>query len=255
VILKPNSGERGAAVKLARTEAQVREYFERVRVPVIAQRYHPGPVEIGLFWIRDPATIAEPGRPGLHGEVFAVTAKSFPTITGDGKRSLRRLVLDHPRYRCQAGVFFERFGRDQHRVPAAGEIVRLGLAGNHAQGCLFTDGRAIVTPALAEAVDRVARAYRGGFDLGRFDLRAASEAELRAGRFGVVELNGVTSEPTGMYDPGRGPLFAWGLMREQYRRAYALGDARVAVGFKPLGKIECVRTAWRFRNPPKVRAD
>src|SRR5690606_6667813 len=153
-------------------------------------------------------TVAHPTRVGRHGSIFAVTAKTFPVITGDGKRTLRRLILDHPRYRCQANVFFERFGERQQEVPRAGEEVRLGLAGKHAQGCLFTDGRGLVPPALEGAVDRLGGSCRGGFDLGRFDLRYEREEDLRAGRFRVVELNGVTSEPTGMYDPRRGPAFA-----------------------------------------------
>ena len=96
---------------------------------------------------------------------------------------------------------------------------------------MFTDAHGLVTPALVTAVDRASQAMPG-FYFGRFDLRSASVDDLRAGRFTIIELNGVTSEPTHIYDPGCSVLAAsWSL-------AFAIGAEQAAAGAR----------VWRLRE-------
>ncbi|MEM8758596.1 MAG: hypothetical protein AAGF47_12555, partial [Planctomycetota bacterium] len=168
--------------------------------------------------------------------------KILPEVVGDGTRSIETLVWAHARYRCQAGMFAARLASEWRRVPSEGERVVLSSMGNHAQGCMFVDAPELITPELERAVVEIAAAFPGGLDVGRFDLRFADEVELCGGRgFGVVEVNGVTSEPTNMYDPGRSPLFAWRLLSRQWSIAYRLGSARRAEGRRPM------RVAAAFR--------
>ena len=58
-------------------------------------------------------------------------------------------------------------------MPARGERVRLVFAGNHCKGAAFRDGRDLITPALTERVDWLARTIPG-FHFGRFDVRFSS---------------------------------------------------------------------------------
>lgn len=231
VVCKPDQGERGRSVRLVYSDAELRGYLEEHAEPVLVQRYHPGPVEVGVLWVRDPATIERPDRPGLHGRIYAVTHKTLPTLVGDGRRTLRQLILSHPRHRAQAAVFLERMHERLADVPAAGEEVGLGAAGNHSQGALFVDGSRFVTPALEAKIDRMARSFAGGFDIGRFDIRCATEAELMAGEnLGVIELNGVTSEPTNIYDPSWSIFRAQSVLLGYWRRLVELGMARQRTG-------------------------
>lgn len=239
VVCKPDQGERGRSVRLVDGESDLRAYLAEHDEPVLMQRYHPGPIEVGVLWVRDPATVADPARPGLHGRIYAVTCKVLPTLVGDGRKTLRQLLLEHPRHHAQAEVFFERLRDRLEEVPAAGEAVRLGSAGNHAQGALFTDGSHLVTPALESRVDAMARSFEGGFDIGRFDIRCTSEANLAAAEgLWIIELNGVTSEPTNIYDP------SWSIFRAQrvllgyWRQLFELGVAR-----DRSGTGQCIR--WR----------
>lgn len=184
----------------------------------------------------------------MVGGIYAVTRKDFSFVEGDGERTLERLILDHPRYRCQAAVFMARFADARVRVPRAGERVRLAEAGNHCQGTLFRDGSDLVTPALVARIDAIAGAYRGpngeGFDFGRFDVRYESEEALREGRgFGIVELNGITSEATNLYDPARGPLWAYSVLFGQWRELYRVGAERRAEGVRPLTAREAIAFA------------
>ena len=98
-------------------------------------------------------------------------------------------------------------------MPAAGEEVRLVEVGTHRLGALFLDGERWRTPALEQAVERISRSFPG-FYFGRYDLRAPVLRGLPAGEeIRVVELNGVTSEATHIYDPGNGLLDAWRVLR------------------------------------------
>lgn len=256
VIVKPEAGQRGAGVVLARNEARLVRAVESIPGPVLLQRYHPGPIEVGVFWVRDGRTIGAESADKPQGRVIAVTRKVFPEIEGDGVRAIRRLILDHPRFNLQARVYFENLGDRLDEVPPAGERVVLTTTGNHARGCRFEDGGDLLTPELVEEVDRVARSWRGPggepFDFGRFDFRASSEDDLRAGRgLAVIECNGVTSEATNLYDPSWSALRALGLLARQWSIAFELGSARRDVGVKPLGAVGLLRImVTRFKCHP-----
>lgn len=239
VVCKPNQGERGRSVRIAWSDADLRAYLEEHAEPVLLQRYHPGPVEVGVLWVRDPATVGDPHRAGPHGHIYAVTHKTLPSLVGDGKKTLRELILAHPRHRAQAAVFLERLHHRLGETPALGETVGLGAAGNHAQGAMFIDGSRFITPTLEARVDRMARSFAGGFDIGRFDIRCESEEALMRGEgLHIIELNGVTSEPTNIYDPSWSIFRAQSVLLGYWRRLVDLGVAR-----QRTGTGQCLR--WR----------
>jgi pimeloyl-ACP methyl ester carboxylesterase len=254
VILKPDGGQRGHAVKLARDHDEVLAYFQDMTRDAVVQRYHPGPRECGVMWVRDVANLksqisnlrsASPGTGAsadgktTTGFIFSITRKEFPVVTGDGRRTLEELIYSHPRLRCQSRAFFTRFADDRSRVLAEGETLRLAMAGNHCQGTLFLDGADLITPALAGAIDEIARGFPsgagGGLDFGRFDLRYESDELLKSGRgFGIVELNGTTSESTNLYDPTKGILWAYGVLFRQWAALFRIGGARRGAGARPM---------------------
>src|SRR5690606_38322865 len=53
IILKPDRGERGYGVRLCRDRDEALAYLGEMKQDVVAQRYHPGPHECGIFWVRD----------------------------------------------------------------------------------------------------------------------------------------------------------------------------------------------------------
>lgn len=239
VILKPDAGQRGFAVKVARGEDDVRAYFGQVRSPVIVQRYHAGPRECGIVWVRG-------GAGGRVGRIFSITRKEFPVVVGDGRRTLEELILRHPRFHCQAAVFFERMAAERSRVLGEGERVRLAQSGNHCQGTKFTDGADLITPDLERVIDGFAAGFASPLDMCRFDMRYETDEGLRRGEgLAVVELNGTTGESTNIYDPGKSIAWAYGVLAEQWRLLYELGAARRKAGVKPMGLLAVVREARR----------
>jgi pimeloyl-ACP methyl ester carboxylesterase/membrane protein DedA with SNARE-associated domain len=235
LVLKPDVGERGRGVVIARDEAAALAALAAHPGPLIAQEYVPG-IEFGVFYARAPGA--------ARGRVLSVARKDLPEVIGDGDRTLERLILSHPRHVNMGSWFLELHAARLTEVPAAGERVVLSPLGTHARGATFVDARALITPELEEAIERISRRCEG-FRFGRYDLRVPSESDLRAGRhLRVLELNGLTSEQAHVYDPSASLFAAWRTLIAQWRLAYAIAAEEVAAGARP-SSWEEIRAAFR----------
>ena len=222
LIVKPDVGQRGFGVKRVWNEAELELYLRAYGGPVLLQPWHPGPHEAGIFYVRRPH---EP-----RGHIFSITDKKFPFVVGDGVSRLEQLITRHPRFRRQAAVFLQRQAADRERVIATGERFTIGDIGNHAQGALFVDGAHLLTPALEERIDLIARSVPGFF-IGRFDVRYCDVNRFKAGLdLAIVELNGVTAESTNIYDPARSLLDAYRTLFAQWRMVFGIGTANLKRG-------------------------
>ena len=168
-------------------------------------------------------------------------------MVGDGSSTLEELILRDDRAVAIAEVHL----RQQHgrltEVPADGQEVQLVEVGAHSRGTIFLDGRHLATPELANAIHRLGRSLEG-FDFGRFDLRVADAATLqRGGPFRMIEVNGVTSEATHIYDPRLGILQAWTVLSTQWRVAVEIGAERRREGVQPATIRELLEMAWAYR--------
>lgn len=95
--------------------------------------------------------------------------------------------------------------------------------GSHCRGARFFDGGQLWTPELESEIERIARCHEG-FYFGRFDIRARSVEEFRRGKgLAVIELNGVTSEATHIYDPKVSVWAAYLALFRQWRLAFEIG--------------------------------
>jgi membrane protein DedA with SNARE-associated domain len=222
VILKPDVGQRGVGVKLVRTLDEARAYLTTESGRVVMQPYHPGPYEAGVFYYRFPDW--------RRGRILSITDKHFPVVTGDGRSTLEELVWNDARLRMQARRFLDRHAASRTRVLANGERLPLAIAGNHAQGTLFTDGKHLITAALEERIDRIAQSHRGFF-IGRFDIRYTDVERFKAGEdLAIVELNGATAESTNIYDPRGSLASAYRQLFRQWSLVFAIGAANRAGG-------------------------
>ena len=235
-ILKPDVGQRGAGIKLIRTEAQAMAYLARTTAPLLVQRYAEGPHEAGVFYYRFPGE--------AHGHTFAITEKIFPILTGDGQSTVEDLVWRDARARFMAGTYLSRLGERRAEVLASGETLKLVEAGNHCQGCIFRDGMHLCTPALAERMDAISRQIPG-FNIGRFDIRFASIADLQAGKnFQIIELNGAASEATNIYDVKNSLWSAYRTLFRQWDLVFAIGAANRSQGHATTA-LSLIWTTWR----------
>lgn len=243
MVAKPDIGQRGTGVRWLHGDEDARSYLATEHQTVVLQVPHDGPFEAGVFYIRYPHE--------RRGHIFSITDKRFPVVIGDGVSTIEALIAGHDRYRIQARVFLARLGDERTRIPAAGEAVSLGRAGNHCQGTEFLDGQWLATPALEHRIDAIARHFEGFF-FGRFDVRYRDRAAFMAGQdLAIIELNGVTSEATHIYDPSGSLLTAWRTLMRQWSIAFAVGAANRDRGCRPTSLSRLVQLVWTFaRHSP-----
>ena len=245
VVLKPNEGQRGSGVMVARTREELTAYVRGARGDVIVQEYVAG-LEFGVFYVR---RASEP-----HGRILSITDKRLPSVVGDGAHTVEELILRDRRTLGMARFHLQRHADALQATPAAGAVVSLGDCGSHCRGATFLDATGQMTPEIERVFDDVARRYEG-FYFGRFDVRVSTADEFLAGRaFKIIELNGVTSEATHIYDPRVGVIDAYRALFEQWRLAFEIGEDNIARGAPVTSVWGLVRLVARYRKSSRARA-
>jgi pimeloyl-ACP methyl ester carboxylesterase/membrane protein DedA with SNARE-associated domain len=238
VVLKPDQGQRGTGVSIVRSAGALEGAVRAAPNDTVLQAFVPG-VEFGVFYVR---RLRDP-----MGRIVSITEKRLPEVVGDGQRTLQRLILDDDRAVAMWRIYSR--ANDEHLldVVPAGEAVRICEIGAHCRGAVFIDARALVTPALVAAIDQSARAM-SGFFFGRFDVRSPSIDDFRAGRFTILELNGVTSEPVHIYDPAIGLLAAYRALAASWALAFAIGAEQAAAGARVWRPRDLAKLALQYRR-------
>jgi hypothetical protein len=235
VVVKPDIGRRGFGVKMVRSEQELAEHLGKFPhgVRVLIQRYVEGPGEAGLFYLRMPSE--------TRGRVLSLTIKHFPAVIGDGKSTLRDLILQDRRAWAFAEVYFKRNRKHLDRVIPFGESYRIVSLGNHVRGAAFEDGSDHITPALEQVVDTIVQEVPGFF-VGRFDVRYRTLEELKRGEgFTIIEYNGAGGEPTHIWDPRTSIVDTYAGLLAHLRYLYVVGAANRARGARPLAFREIVK--------------
>ena len=241
VVVKPNIGCNGTGVRLVASDAALEttlaEFPRAIELVVQELVVHDG--EAGIFYIREPD--APTGR------ITSLTLKEAPVITGDGRSTIRSLILADERFRHAPQLYLPRL-KDRHdEVLKQGERLRLVFAGNHCKGSIFIDGGHDVTRALSSRVDSIMQAFPD-FHFGRLDVRFESSATLRSGEgFRIIEINGVGSEATHIWDPHTSLWAAYRDQFEHYRIAFEIGAQMRQRGAKPTPLRELL-ASWRLQR-------
>ena len=238
IVLKPDAGQRGSGVWIVRDQDELERRLEEMRVDSLLQEYVPG-IEFGLFYARRPSE--------ERGRIISITEKVRPTVTGDGERTLEDLILYDKRAVALARTYLDLNAADVESVPAKGESVTIAELGTHCRGAIFLDGDRIHTPELEAAVERLSRSFPG-FHFGRYDVRTESVEAIREGRFKAVELNGLTSESTHIYDPRHSLLGAWRTLCLQWRLAFEIGAENRARGARTTSAAELIGQWFGYRK-------
>jgi len=249
VVLKPDAGERGSGVAVVRSLVEMEEYLRRASATDVIIQEHIVGLEFGVFYFRYPQS--------ERGKIFSITRKLFPSVTGDGESTVENLILKDNRAVCIARTYIDAQGENVWEVPAKGESVQLIEIGTHCLGSVFLDGSEIKTEEMERAIDQLARGFEG-FYFGRFDIRTPLLTDFRQGRnFKVIELNGVTSEATSIYDPKNSLFAAYRVLFNQWRIAFEIGSQNRADGAEPASLIKLARLVfkkWR-RNGERSAED
>ena len=237
IAFKPNVGERGAGVFIVKSDEELKSRITKSAADLILQEYANGD-EFGVFYYRYPNE--------ERGRIYAITEKRFPFVPGDGKATLETLILRDQRAVALADAYLERNAERLEDVPAKGETVQIIDIGTHSKGAIFLDGGYLKTDALEAEIDAVCRGYQG-FYFGRFDVRSASAEAFGRGEFKIIELNGVTSEATSIYDPKNSLFAAYRILFEQWRIAFEIGAQNRSSGAKPTSVRHLLKLIYQSR--------
>jgi hypothetical protein len=234
VVVKPDIGWQGFGVRLISTADCLRDYFALYPKGemVILQRYVPWDGEAGVLYVRMPGE--EKGR------VVSLTLRYFPFVAGDGKSSLRELILRDERARFKSAFHLGRrplhsgLGpEDLDRIPADGEVVRLAFIGSIRVGGLYRDARAEITPAMSDSFDAISRSMSGLY-FGRFDIRFESLEKLKeGGGFSIFEVNGAGAEAIHVWDPETTLGEVYRSLFSALHLLFKIGDLNRARGVRP----------------------
>jgi membrane protein DedA with SNARE-associated domain len=232
IVLKPDAGERGKGVRIVRSLPELTDRIAMLEADSILQEFADG-VEASFFYFRYPNA--------PKGEIFSATEKRFPLLAGDGMSDLETLILRDPRAVCLAEKYLEQNAKRLEYIPADGEEVQIVDIGTHSRGAIFADGRWLKTAKLEQTIDEICLGY-SGFYFGRFDIRARSFDDLMNGEdFKIVELNGVTSESTNIYDKRFSLWDAYRILFRQWAIAFEIGSENRKLGIKPAGIFDLAK--------------
>lgn len=199
LIVKPDIGFRGYLVKKINNENELREYFQKINIPTIIQEFIDFEHEIGVFYHRIPGEI--------KGKITSITVKKNLKLKGDGDQSLSSLILNHDRAFLYYDLFKIIHKEKLHKIPIENEEITLSVIGNHSKGSQFLDGAVLINADLERVFDQLNHQIKGWY-YGRVDLKYQTFESLCMGQgFKIIEINGIISEPTHIYDASSGATY------------------------------------------------
>ncbi len=231
VIIKPDSGMRGAGVKIIKTENELEEILNKTEEKQVLQEFCDFKNEWGIYYYRFPNA--------QSGKIFSVTVKEKPLITGDGKLSLYKLVLSDQRLCQRFDIIFKECNLSPHYIPKVNEKVQLVNKGNHSKGCIFLDGSEWVKNSQLKNVQWVLDQLEG-FYVGRIDIKFRDLESLSCGEFKIIEINGAGAESSNFYDPKFSVKEAYKIIKEQWTIIFQVGHMN-----RKLGK-ETKKSIWNL---------
>lgn len=235
IVVKPDIGCNGTGVRLAEDREALAEAlgsFPR-GVDLLLQELIPHEGEAGIFYIRHPGTEV--------GTITSLTHKRAPILFGNGSSTILELIMADTRTRLVPHLYTPRLQPRLHEVPGPGMPIRLVFAGNHCKGSIFANGASDITPALTAAIHRIMSDIPD-FHFGRVDVRYRNIGSLRRGTdFRIIEINGVGSEATHIWDPSTRLRDAYRTQFDHYRQAFEIGAAKRSAGFKSSGMRQMLR--------------
>ena len=222
LIAKPDIGARGMGVRKLHADADLIAYCEETPLDFLVQEYVPYENEVGIFYYRIPGE--------KTGQITGIVSKEFLAVTGNGRDTIRQLIMKEKRFILQIASLEIMYGEKLKDVLVAGEELVLVPYGNHARGAKFIDVSHLCSPALLQVVDEIAQQIEG-FYYGRLDIRYNNWDALCSGKeFSIIELNGAGSEPTHMYDPRHSLFFAWKEIIRHWRILLRISRANHKLG-------------------------
>jgi len=217
LIIKPDIGFRGLLVKKINSEKELSSYIQKYNsINLIVQELINLKKECGIFYYRIPGD--------KKGTITSITLKKYLTVNGDGKSTLFELIKKDKRAKIYIELISELNKDKLHTIPFKNEEIILNIIGNHSKGTQFINGNHLISNELTAILDKLNKNIKGWY-YGRVDIKYNSFDELLRGEnFKIIEINGIISEPTHIYDPNKGTyLDALKTIKNHWKIIYLIG--------------------------------
>ncbi|MDX5585734.1 MAG: D-alanine--D-alanine ligase [Aureibaculum sp.] len=199
LIAKPDIGFRGYLVKKIDSKDELELYLKKNKLDIIIQEFIDYKKECGILYYRLPGE--------KQGKITSITLKKFLTVTGNGKSNLSELIITDKRAYLYYSLLKNIHKEKMFNIPKDGELIKLTVIGNHSKGTQFLNGNHLISVDLEQTFD-VINDHIDGWNYGRLDIKYNSFEELTTGvNFKILEINGIISEPTHIYDPTNASYF------------------------------------------------
>jgi len=220
IVAKPDVGQMGLMFRKIDSEEHLRQYHRIMTVPYVIQEYVDYPLEVSVFYYRMPGEES--------GHITGFVEKEYLQVSGDAVSTLRELIDKHPQARFRRKELYGKHESKLKHVLEVGEKYILSYALNLSRGGRLINLSHEIDEKLLGVFDNLSR-HASKFFYGRYDIKCQSVAELKAGRFTILEFNGAGAEPHHVYSGGFGLFGAcsvlvrhWGILykiaRENRRR-------------------------------------
>ena len=199
LIAKPDIGFRGYLVKKIDSKDELKVYLKKNDLNIIIQEFIDYKKECGILYSKIPGE--------TKGKITSITLKVFLTVTGNGLSNLSELILTDKRAYLYYSLLQNIHKEKMFNIPKDGELIKLTVIGNHSKGTQFINGNHLISEDLERTFDSINEQIEG-WNYGRLDIKYNSFEELKAGvNFKILEINGIISEPTHIYDPTNASYF------------------------------------------------
>lgn len=240
LIVKPDIGERGKGVRKIEVEQDLFDYHNAQNSNYIIQEFVAHDLELGVFYTRMPNQ--------KKGKVTSITNKKFLTVKGDGSSSIDDLLNSHIRSRFQLKRLRLELGSEINEILKVGEQRMLEPIGNHCRGTEFLNYNQSLSENLNAIFDKIALPIKG-FYYGRFDIKVGSFEELLRGEtIKILELNGVNSEPTHIYDSSHTLFKAYKDIMSHWRNLSNISKWNIQHGIRPATLKEFIKSYRKYRR-------
>lgn len=212
--VKPNVGMMGFMFRKINNATDLSLYHKTMPITYVVQDLIDYPVEVSVFYYRDPDE--------QKGTVSGFLKKESPEVTGNGKSTLRDLIQEFPGLRFKQQEMFSRHRKKLNRVLPAGEKFILSDAANRSQGGKIIGLQHEIDDNFTKIFDYISH-YSGSYYYGRYDIKCASIDDLKRGiNFSILEYNGCGSGIQHVYGNGYSLFEASRIILHHWKMLYKI---------------------------------
>lgn len=222
-IAKPDLGRMGRDITKLHNETDLKNYLAAIDENFLIQEFIDYPIEFGIFYYRIPGE--------REGHITGIVEKKFMFLEGNGQETFGDLILDHPRAQYYYIHLQKTYIDMRENILPKGELFQLNYIGNHCRWSTFYDKSDLITPELEKVIDKITKKI-DGFYFGRYDLKVKNTEGLYKGEVKIMELNGMGSLPTHIYDPDHNIRNAYKTLFKHRSILFRISQANYANGYK-----------------------